>query len=329
MRMSRRGTRRYAGSGIAVITSQPSVDIGQGAVVSIDGGVDALDGRLLDRHFLKLIRESRRYVAVNLARIRTVTEKGLISSLREALSHLRSLGGHLVLYGLRRKLVPAFTMLYGSDELQVLSTEAEAVQALRVERNRINAIPLAERIPGFKTQLKGSLTLTVQKVDGVDRCAIIRCAGSLTERGTTPFWFDLDRVADFGFTRLALDCTRLEWGNVRGASEFCKSFMLNHGGCIALFGLEPMARLLSAQDAMPGCNSFWCDSEAAALSILRRLDCPPQAAAADGGRETLCPRCGRAIDASRPGIHSCAGCGAVVLTDVFRESRVLPDAASA
>ncbi len=310
--------------GISIAT-RPIEGLAHGAIVSVRGGVDALDGKVLAARLHELVRGSHLCLAVDLHGVHVLTERGLVGALLAARAHLRSRGGHLVLFGLRKGAAAAFSLLYRSSELRLFSTAAAAVRALRAES--ADPVPLAREIPGFQPSIE-ALTLAIERAEDIDRCAIVRCAGRLTEKATTPFWYDLDRIAEFGFTRLVLDCTRLVWGSVRGAAEFCKSFMLSHAGCIALFGHAPMARLLTADGAMPGCNSFWCDDEASALAIFRKLDEPRNAPGARTAA-SRCPKCGRELGTSGPGIHSCAGCGAVVVTDVFAEARLLPDEVSA
>ena len=309
------------------LTPHPLDGFPRGVVVSLAGGVDALDRRDLDAGLLRLIREENLFFAVDLAGIDVVSEKGLVLALVEAAAHLRSRDGFLVLFGLHRSLRRAFADLYRSDELPLFSTESKARKGLAAERERIAATPLSQRIRGFSAMIEGPVVMSVARAQSVDRAALVKCTGTLTEQATTPFWYNLDRVAEHGFTRLVLDCAGLEAQSIHGAGEFCKSFMLNYGGRVAIYGCDAMARLLAADCAMPGSNSFWCDDEETAMNVLLRQEGEAPSGHAEA-RPAFCPKCGRKIESPRLGISVCSGCGAKVLIDIFSEIHALPISAA-
>ncbi len=164
-------------------------------------------------------------------------------------------------------------------------------------------------LPGFDEDSSDFLTITLQKVEGVDNCLVLKPKGQIDLYSTQYFQRSARRVIDAGFVNLIFLLGGVDYVSSMGVGAFVQlqKATKEKGGALAIADAHPKVMeifKLMCLDKMLACS----DSLDEAAAFLRgRVPAFPKA--------IECPICDRKLRVVKSGRFRCPRCKTVLSID--------------
>lgn len=174
----------------------------------------------------------------------------------------------------------------------------------------------AEIIQSFDNEKDKSLKIQLQRIDGLEKCAVIILSGYIDTYNSTFFQKRVTTLIDAGYLQLIFNCAHLDYVSSTGIGSFTAFLkaVKGKGGDIVLLSLQPkvyevfqllgFANFFTIHDSMETAIEFFKNKGA---SIAPQVNIFPKIFS--------CPICAKKLKAPRPGRFRCSECKTILAID--------------
>ncbi|MDR0376788.1 MAG: STAS domain-containing protein [Spirochaetaceae bacterium] len=169
-------------------------------------------------------------------------------------------------------------------------------------------------IPNFDDDVDDSLKITLNTVEGIDKCLILYLAGYIDTYNSNIFQKRITRIIERGYNRLIFQCEGLNYVSSTGIGSFTvflKS-VKPRGGDVILLEIQPkvfevfhllgFSQFFNIQKTLEEALDYFREEGAASESDIfpKVFDCPI---------------CSKKLKAIKPGRFRCSQCKAILALD--------------
>ncbi len=169
-------------------------------------------------------------------------------------------------------------------------------------------------VPGFDDEKDDSLKIKLQKVEGLENCAVVFLNGYIDTYNSAFFQKRIAKLIETGFIQIIFNCASLNYVSSTGIGSFT-AFLKTvkpRGGDVVLLDIQPkvyeifqllgFSQFFNIKDSMADAVSFFQSSKQ-----TTRVEVFPKIFA--------CPICSKKLKATRSGRFRCSECKTILAID--------------